>query len=81
MYTVYVLQDERGTLYKGMTNDLERRLREHRSGKTTTTRKMMNFVVVYTEVYSDKEAARKRELYFKTAAGRRFLKKKLNTGP
>ena len=37
MYTVYVLQDEEGHFYKGMTNDLVRRLAEHRRGKTRTT--------------------------------------------
>lgn len=74
MYTVYVLKNIDGKLYKGMTNDLKRRLMEHKSGKTITTRKMKNFVLIYKEEYLNFEDARKRELYFKSAAGRRYLK-------
>lgn len=77
MYTVYVLRDESGKLYKGMTNNLPRRIREHKSGKTITTSRMKNLKVVYEEVYDIFEKARERELYLKSAAGRRFLKKSL----
>ena len=77
MYTVYVLKDELGRFYKGMTKDLDRRLHEHRSGQTKTTAKMNNLVIVYTESCTTFEKARKRELYLKSAAGRRFLKIKL----
>ena len=75
MYTVYVLKSVDGKLYKGMTNDLKRRLKEHRRGKTVTTRKMKNFVLIYKEEYLIFEDARKRELYFKSAVGRRYLKR------
>lgn len=75
MYTVYVLKDISGRLYKGMTNDLARRLTEHKSGKTKTTRSMKELKVVYTEVLQTLEDAIKRERYLKSAAGRRFLKK------
>ncbi len=75
MYTVYIIRDNNGKLYKGMTNNLERRIREHRSGKTITTSRMSDFLVVYTEEFSEMRDARKREVYLKSAAGRRFLKK------
>ena len=77
MYTVYVLKDKNGKLYKGLTNNLQRRIREHKFGKTLTTSKMMELVIFYKEKFDNFEEARKRELYFKTAAGRRFLKKNL----
>jgi putative endonuclease len=80
MYKVYVLKDNNGKLYKGMTNNLNRRLREHRYGKTITTSRMNNLMVVYIENYENLETARKRELYLKSAAGRKFLKKQLNMG-
>ena len=80
MYTTYVLKDKNGKLYKGVTNDLRRRLTEHRNGHTLTTSKMLDVEVAYSESFSDFESARKREVYFKTCAGRRFLKKKLNMG-
>jgi putative endonuclease len=74
-YTVYVLKDANGKFYKGFTNNLGRRLKEHRSGKTVTTSKMAELELVFTELYDNFEEARKRELYLKSAAGRRFLKK------
>jgi putative endonuclease len=80
MYTVYVLQDDSGKLYKGCTNDLSRRLSEHNRGKTITTRRMNGLKIIYTEEYAIFDQARKRELYLKTAAGRRYLKIKLNMG-
>ena len=78
MFTVYVLKSFDGKLYKGVTNDLARRLKEHISGHTITTAKMRGLEIVYTEKYDVFIEARKREVYFKTAAGRRFLKKILN---
>lgn len=80
MYSVYVLQDNTGKLYKGMTNNIKRRLKEHQRGKTKTTAGMQNLKLVYQETHPDIISARKREIYLKTAAGRRFLKDKLNLG-
>jgi putative endonuclease len=80
MYTVYVLMDKDGHLYKGMTNNIQRRLAEHKNGKTKTTARMLELKLVYREEFSCASEARKREIYFKTAAGRRFLKKQLNKG-
>lgn len=80
MYTVYILKDAEGKLYKGFTNNIQRRLSEHKKGKTKSTRQMKNFKVIYTELYKDKLTARKRELYLKSAVGRRYLKKKLHMG-
>ncbi len=77
MFYVYVLKDRDGNLYKGMTSNLESRLKEHKSGKTKTTRKMDGIEIVYQEAYSSPDEARKREVYFKTAAGRKFLKTKI----
>lgn len=77
MFTVYVLADDCGKLYKGATNNLVRRLTEHQSGRTKTTRHMKNVTVVYTEQYESWSEARSREVYLKSAAGRRFLKKVL----
>ncbi len=75
VYTVYVLRDRDDNLYKGLTNNLSRRIREHKSGHTITTSKMYGLEVVYTEIYADFAIARQRELYLKSAAGRKFLKK------
>ncbi len=77
MYTVYILKDRTGKLYKGATSDIQRRLREHRFGEVITTSKMRDPRLVYKEEYTSWGEARKREVYLKSAAGRRFLKTKL----
>ncbi|MFZ2038344.1 MAG: GIY-YIG nuclease family protein [Minisyncoccia bacterium] len=77
MYNVYVLIDNKGKLYKGLTNNISRRLSEHKAGHTITTAKMNDIRIVYTEICNNFVEARKRELYLKSAAGRRFLKKQL----
>jgi len=79
MYTVYILQDDENRLYKGLTNNLSRRIQEHRRGKTKSTRNLKNVKVVYKELHNNLETARRRELYLKTAAGRRFIKTKIKT--
>lgn len=76
-YFVYVLRDSSGNLYKGMTCDLQRRLSENRGGRTRTTRRMHDVEIIYFEEFQNRTNARKREIYFKTAAGRKFLKKVL----
>ena len=76
-FTVYILKDVDGKIYKGATSNLEKRLKDHRSGGTKTTRRMKDFEVVYFEEYDSWIEARKREKYLKSAAGRRFLKKKI----
>ncbi len=80
VFTTYVLADNRGRLYKGVTADLDKRLYDHQRGKTRTTSRMQGLRVVYTEKFDTFELARKREVYFKTAAGRRFLKAALKEG-
>ncbi len=77
MITVYVLKDSNGKYYKGLTGNIKRRLQEHKSGQTKSTSSMRDLVVVYTEEFPDFKSARKRELYLKSAAGRRFLKNKI----
>ncbi|HLC83845.1 MAG TPA: GIY-YIG nuclease family protein, partial [Bacteroidia bacterium] len=42
MYYVYILQSElNDSFYKGCTNDLERRLIEHNSGKEKSTKRYL----------------------------------------
>ena len=76
MYYVYVLSsgiDRR--LYKGFTNDLERRLKEHNSGKHKSTKGYIPWRLVYYEEVGSRIEAREREKYLKSGIGREFLKK------
>jgi putative endonuclease len=58
-----------------MTNNLNRRLHEHNSGKVSSTKSRRPFVLIYQEHCINRTLARGREIYFKSAAGRRFLDK------
>ncbi len=79
MHFVYVLQSEvDGRLYKGMTNNLEKRIDQHNSGKNRSTKGFLPWVLVYHEVFSTQIEARAREKFFKSGVGREFLKDKLN---
>jgi len=64
--------------YKGHCEDLHKRLNEHNIGMTESIKKYRPFVIVYSEEFETRVETIKREKYFKSAAGRRFLKKILN---
>jgi putative endonuclease len=79
MFFVYIIKstiDNR--LYKGLTTDLESRVREHNTGKTKSTKPYKPWKLVYFEKFDSREEAREREKYFKSGIGREFLKNKLN---
>ena len=76
MITVYVLESLKDHIwYTGMCMDIDRRLKEHNAGKNKFTKGHMPWKIIYTELQPDWKAARIREKYFKTAAGKNWLKK------
>ena len=75
MVIVYALYDrESRQIYVGMTNNLERRLREHRRGQSFFTRMFKDITVIYTENREDYGSGRRREKYLKSGIGREFLR-------
>lgn len=63
---LYILRCGDGTLYTGITTDVEKRLEAHRSGKGAKyTRGRGPLEVVYQEVCTDHSEALKRELSMK----------------
>ena len=63
--------------YIGYTSDLEKRIIEHNSGKTITTKRKKPWKVLYYELAFNKEDAIAREKYLKSGMGRRYLKNRL----
>jgi len=59
MYFVYILQCGDGTLYTGITSDLERRVEEHNSSKLGAkyTKVRRPVKLVYAKEYSDRSTA------------------------
>lgn len=79
MYFVYVLKSLRDNkTYVGCTKDLDKRLKEHNAGEVFSTKSRKPFVVWYKEEFQNKYEAFKREKHFKTAWGRRKLRKILD---
>ena len=66
VWTVYILECGDGTLYTGITDDLERRLKAHSEGKGAKyTRGRGPLKLRYREELPDKGAALKREYAIK----------------
>ena len=66
-YRVYILQCSDSSLYTGCTNDVARRLEEHRSGKASRyTRSRLPVTVKYTESAPNRSEALRREAQIKT---------------
>lgn len=67
MYYVYILLCSDNTLYTGITNNIEKRMETHRSGKGSKyVRARLPFKLLYTESYNDKSSASKREYEIKS---------------
>jgi predicted GIY-YIG superfamily endonuclease len=75
-YKVYILKSlvAISKFYSGMTADLDRRLGEHNSGKCQSTSAHSPWIIFHTETFPDRAKARAREKYFKSGAGRKFIK-------
>ena len=76
-YFVYILKSRKnGKNYAGFTRkSVVERMREHNHGSNTWTRKKGPFDLLHVEEFSSRKAALKREKYYKSAAGRKHLKK------
>jgi putative endonuclease len=68
-WVCYLLECADGTLYCGVTNDLDRRLAAHNSGSGARyTRSRTPLRLAYAENCADKSAALRRELQIKRMA-------------
>jgi putative endonuclease len=76
MFYLYILQslkDKR--TYVGYTANIERRIYEHNSGRVLATKNRKPLKILKVEIYKTPHEAKKRELYWKSGAGRERLKK------
>jgi putative endonuclease len=75
MYYVYVIESQRNfDFYKGFTKNVNKRLKEHNSGLTESTKNHKPWKLVYCEIFLNKQDAVEREKYLKGSWGRKFLK-------
>jgi len=74
MHYAYVLKSLRDKkLYLGRSDDLRRRIVEHKKGKVDATKNRLPIELIFYEAFKDKSDAIRRESYFKTTKGKRAL--------
>ena len=78
MYYVYIIESKKEKeLYIGYTSNLQKRIKEHNSGKSKSTKRYMPWKLIYYEACLNENDAKRRERYLKTSQGRRMIKRRL----
>jgi len=73
-FYTYVLESLKDSdYYIGFTNNLRKRIEEHKKGLSFATKFRRPFKLIYFEGCLNQEDAKRREDYLKTTQGRRFL--------
>lgn len=81
MNCVYILQSiKSGKYYIGSTNDIERRIAEHNSGKTKSLRYLRPLKVVFNKTYPNISDARKIEWRLKQFKNKDILERIIKDG-
>ncbi len=75
MFITYILKSIKdGSYYYGSTKDIKSRLKTHNSGKVKYTKSKIPWIVHYFEEFDSRSEAIKREMFFKSIDGYRWLK-------
>jgi len=78
-YYIYLLESlTDGISYVGLSANPDERLKQHNRGKSKFTKGHVPWKLLYQEKIGNLKEARIKEKYYKTAAGKRRLKKLLN---
>ena len=71
-YVLKSVKDAR--YYYGSCGNIDKRLREHNTGKVKATKNRIPFVIHFFEEHSSRSEAYKRELFYKSIDGYKWLK-------
>ena len=75
IYYVYVIKSEKDNrFYKGLTQDLEKRINQHNMGVNKSTKGFRPWVLLYSKVFTSRIEATDYEKYLKSEIGKEFLK-------
>ena len=74
---VYILRLGNGDYYTGSTDDLRRRIEEHRKGQQRTTKNFLPCELVTYIAFKNKKLAKDLENYLKTGSGFAFRNRHL----
>ncbi len=73
-FWVYILRMSNGKYYTGITNDLDRRITEHKQGRSKSTRRYLPLEIQWIRIEKTRKEARALEVKIKSRGARRFLK-------
>ena len=78
MFIVYILKSQKvNRYYTGVTQDINQRLERHNQGRNFSTKPYRPWQMIYTERYSSRSEALKREKQIKSYKGGEAFKKLL----
>ncbi len=72
-FTYIIYSDSKNKYYVGYTQDIEIRVAKHNNGATRSTRPGRPWILVYSEKYTEKSAAIKREIEIKKMKSRKYI--------
>ena len=79
-FYIYVLESlGDGDRYIGFTTNLPKRIKEHEKGLSFSTKPRLPMKLIYFEACVNRDDTMRREKYFKSTRGRRFLAKRLKS--
>jgi putative endonuclease len=75
MWFVYIIVSQKDNIhYSGISQDVSKRLDRQNNEKNRFTKGYMPWILLYLEPFHNAADARKREKYFKSGVGRKFIK-------
>ena len=78
MHFTYVLYSQNhDRLHIGITKDIDRRLKEHNSGKNRSTKAYIPWIMIYIEDFETSFEAREKEKKLKSSSSRKWIRKNL----
>ena len=76
-YYTYILKSEiNNRRYFGSCEDLELRLKLHNGGKVKSSKPHIPYKILYFEIHATRSEAFRREHFFKSVEGYKYLKEK-----
>jgi putative endonuclease len=73
-YVYILISSKDGKIYIGSTDDLKRRIIQHKKGSVKSTKNRLPVELIYQENYKSLEEARYMERYYKSCAGRKKIR-------
>lgn len=76
----YILKGEKDFYYCGITRDIVRRLQQHNTGKSKSTRVHLPLIIKFLQEYNDMKEARRKEIIIKNQGVKKWYQKNILFG-